>query len=462
METTEQAVAVAAIEPLATDPRSRHGRAFCVAPWLNLNIAIGGDAKPCCEIKGDFGHVGRQSIEEIWQGKEFRDLRARLARDERDDRCSKCYEIEATGGQSLRRLYNEGRASQADRILDHAGECAGATESSVPLPIALDLRFSNLCNFSCRTCGHDASTKWFSEARKMGWAVAPEALIKSFDSPNSAMHSLRPLLPNVEQVYFAGGEPLLIAEHYALLQELIAQGRTDVELVYNSNMSELRLGKLDVLALWSRFRDVIIQVSIDGSGARGELIREGLSWTGFVANLATIKQRCPHVRMRFGVTVSVFNIWVLPDLYRELLALGCAGARDFHFHVLQEPNYYSIQILPRDLKQEVMRRLEPDATTRQDGAVDTHRDDAVGAIDGSIQGQFRHIVDHMMAADRTDLIHVFQCVTVRLDAMRSKSTAAICPELAPLLRFSLLGRLRGALGVVSRRAASLKTWLAHA
>ncbi len=296
----------------------------------------------------------------------------------------------------------------------------------------------------------------------MGWAVAPEALIKRFDSTNAAMHSLRPLLPNVEHVYFAGGEPLLIAEHYAILQELIAQGRTDVELVYNSNMSELRLGKLDVLALWSRFHDVTIQVSIDGSGARGELIREGLSWTGFVANLATIQQRCPHVRMRFGVTVSVFNIWVLPDLYRELLALGCAGARDFHFHVLQEPSYYSIQILPRDLKQEVMRRLEAGASTRQDGAVDAYRDDAVGAIDGSIQDQFRHIVDHMLAADRTDLIHVFQCVTVKLDAMRGRSTAAICLELAPLLRFSLLARIRGALGVASRRVASLKTWLVHA
>lgn len=451
MEPAEQAPASTPNEPNLTDPDARYGKAFCVAPWRNLNIAIGGEVRPCCEIKGDFGHVGRESIEDIWTGPAFRDLRAKLLRDERDDRCSKCYEIEETGGQSLRKLYNEAGARHVECIRGHS--CDSSPESHVALPIALDLRFSNLCNFSCRTCGHDASTKWFLEARKMGWAVAPEALIKSFGSTDAAMHALRPLLPTVEHLYFAGGEPLLIAEHYAILQELIAQGRTDVELVYNSNMSELRFGKLDVLALWSHFRNVTIQVSIDGSGARGELIREGLSWTGFVANLAMIKERCPHVRMRFGVTVSVLNVWVLPDLYRELLALGCAGAQDFHFHVLQEPNYYSIQILPRDLKQEVARRLS---------SRDTPRGEASGAIDPVIEEQFRHVVDHMTAADRTDLVHVFQCVTAKLDAMRGRSTAAICPELAPLLRYSLLARLRGVLDVVVRRAARLEKWLARA
>jgi hypothetical protein len=68
----------------------------------------------------------------------------------------------------------------------------------------------------------------------------------------------------------------------------------------------------------------------------------------------------------------------------------------------------------------------------------------------------------MMAEDRTDLIHVFQCVTAKLDSMRGRSTAAICPELEPLLRFSLIARLRGALDVASRRAARLKAWMAHA
>jgi len=461
LETIEQVADVTAIEPPATDPRARFGQAFCVAPWLNLNISIGGDAKPCCEIKGDFGHVRRQSIEEIWQGPEFRRLRATLLEDERDDRCTKCYEIEDTGGLSLRRLYNEARPSHADRIRGQSGNVGEAAES--PLPIALDLRFSNLCNFSCRTCGHDASTRWFAEARKMGWAVAPEALIKSFASTEAALQSLRPLLPAVEQVYFAGGEPLLLAEHYAILQELIAERRTDVELVYNSNMSELRLGQLDVLALWSRFEAVIIQVSIDGSGERGELIREGLSWTRFVANLATIRQRCPHVRLRFGVTVSILNVWVLPDLYRDLLALGCAGTQDFHFHVLQEPKYYSIQILPRAMKLEVMQRLGSGSTTQYDGGAGAdHRNDASTGFGVAVQDQFRHIVDHMMAEDRTDQIYVFQCVTARLDAMRDRSTAVTCPELAPLLRFAALARLRGLVAVLSRRVASLKNWLVHA
>jgi len=52
-------------------------------------------------------------------------------------------------------------------------------------------------------------------------------------------------------------------------------------LVYNSNMSELRFGRLDVLELWSRFKSVLIAVSVDGTGARGRVDREGMSWTDF-------------------------------------------------------------------------------------------------------------------------------------------------------------------------------------
>ena len=36
-------------------------------------------------------------------------------------------------------------------------------------PIYLDFRFGNLCNFSCRICGSDASSSWVKEHKLMGW-----------------------------------------------------------------------------------------------------------------------------------------------------------------------------------------------------------------------------------------------------------------------------------------------------
>lgn len=84
------------------------------------------------------------------------------------------------------------------------------------------------------------------------------------------------------------------------------------------NLTELRLGKLEVLPLWSQFKDIEVSASIDGHAELGELIREGLSWDRFVANIMTIRKQCPHVRIIYAITISVLNIFALPSLCRSV------------------------------------------------------------------------------------------------------------------------------------------------
>ena len=441
-------------QPVATGTLLREGRAFCLAPWVHLAIGVGGVATPCCEAKGDFGQAGRQPIDEIWHGQPFRDFRAAMLRDERDPRCRKCYEVEETGGRSLRQNFNLDFANHIGRA---DPVTAGSDALAPPRPVSLDVRFSNLCNFACRMCWHGSSSKWFADASRLGRTAGPSALITSFRTQVDGVQALRPLLATVEHIYWAGGEPLLMQEHYDVLAELLAIGRDDVTLTYNSNMSELHAGKFDILALWSRFRHVTLEASIDGVGRRGELIRHGLSWAQFVENVVAVKRRCPHVRIRFGITVSVFNACVLADLHRDLVALGCCGAHDFRIHPLQEPAHYSIRILPRRLKRKIARRLMAYKRTLP-GIVD----DPASRI--PIGHQFQHIVDHMMAADQQELIEQFRAVTLSLDERRAEATGTICPELAPLLRTSMPTRLRRRAVDGLRRAAAMarRWWMAAA
>jgi MoaA/NifB/PqqE/SkfB family radical SAM enzyme len=409
------------------DKLLREGPAFCMAPWVHLAVSTTGVATPCCEAKGEFGHVGRQSIDEIWYGPEFRNFRAGLIRDKRDARCRKCYDVERSGGFSLRRRFNEDFARRAERL--HA-KTDGTDVLTPALPVSLDIRFSNLCNFSCRMCWHGASSKWFSDARDLRLTAGPAALLTSFPTAAEGIRALRPLLATVERIQWAGGEPLLIEEHYVILDELLALGRDRVALSYNSNMSELLVGNFDVLALWSRFKHVTLQASVDGVGRRGELIRRGLSWTRFVENVVAVKQRCPHVNILFGITVSVFNVFALPDLHRDLVALGCCSAHDFRIHPLQEAAIYCIQILPPDLKRKVAQDLIAYARTLP-------ADEDGSAEYGPIRRQFQHVIDYMMAADRQELIDRFRTMTLNLDRLRGEETGEICPELAPLLQPSL-------------------------
>lgn len=180
-----------------SSPRARIEKAFCRAAFDNLHIGIGGDAKPCYEFKGTLGSVKENSISEVWNGKSALDLRAKMIRGERDRRCWKCWEAEHAGGNSLRGMYNAGGPMPTDSSVT-----VQSLESK--LPRTLDLRFSNICNLSCRTCGPACSTKWHSDAKKTEWWNDHRALVETFDSKDSALESLGPTLQSVQSIYFAG------------------------------------------------------------------------------------------------------------------------------------------------------------------------------------------------------------------------------------------------------------------
>ncbi len=200
-----------------------------------------------------------------------------------------------------------------------------------------------------------------------------------------------------------------------------------MRLTYNTNLTELRLGKREVLPLWSKFEDVFIGASIDGHQELGELVREGLSWERFVKNVVTIRQQCPHVRVAFSITVSVLNVLALPSLCEHLQAIDPDHEADIYFNVLQEPRRYSMQILPADLKAEAKRRLESFANKF---------DARPGQNSVSMRERLQPVINFMMFQDRPGKLREFRERTLHLDEMRDRNTAETIPELAPLLHES--------------------------
>jgi radical SAM protein with 4Fe4S-binding SPASM domain len=405
----------------------RTPKAFCRAAFGQLHISIGGDVKPCCEFTTPIGNLQKQSLKNIWFSEPLAELRKKMLRGEPDSRCWKCDEKEDADVYSLRDMYN------AKDFLGNARYWSQA-EHETDLPKALDLRFSNLCNLSCRTCGPEASTKWHSDATKLGWwGRNPQGLNETFASTAAAIETLSPVLGTIDEIYFAGGEPLLHDGHYAVLNELIRLGRTHVRLYYSTNLTSLHFGDKNVLPLWSRFKSVHLGASIDGYEKQGELIRQGLSWRRFTENVSIVRTQCPHVRLRFAITVSALNVLSLPDLCEHLLAIEPTDGPRFTFNILQEPRYYSIQILPPQMKLTAKRRLED-----------------YGEKYG-LQDELAPIIRFMMFEDRTNELGTFRSNTFRLDKLRHQNTAKIIPEIAPLLRRPRPGRV---IGIAARAVAA--------
>src|SRR5690606_13564279 len=138
-----------------------------------------------------------------------------------------------------------------------------------------DVRFSNICNFKCRGCSPELSSAWQSDFEKAFGLSFPKYVSVS---PNPKLWAeLHLLLETVEMAYFAGGEPLIMDDHYRVLDEFIKM-KKDVRLSYNTNLSRLTYRDKHICDYWNNFSDVQVGVSIDDMGRRGEYFRHGMEW----------------------------------------------------------------------------------------------------------------------------------------------------------------------------------------
>jgi hypothetical protein len=400
-----------------------------MAPWVHAHMSSLGDFTPCCEIQEPLGESTGATIESVWNSDAMASLRLAMLSEAPQKACRICYEKEKLGATSRRQNFNASYGDQAHRL--DATMHDGTVPASVR-PIDLDLRFSNLCNFRCRSCWHGASSRWFSDSLALGWTAGKSAIITAGADRAKTLDDAMQRLPELRIIYFAGGEALLMEEHYLILEELLRLGRNDVCLIYNTNLSELSFGGRSAIDLWRQFRDVWVGASADGMGAVGELVRKGMSWRQFEENLQAVRAACPHVHLSLAATISVLNIFHLTDFYRHAVgSIGFAHS-EISLNPLQNPPHYNIQILPPDLKHA--------AATALNALVSSLEKDARGKADaGQIEttkANMQHLVNFLWASDERRHIAAFLRITDRLDALRSENTFATIPELAVLRELS--------------------------
>ncbi|MFK7809574.1 MAG: twitch domain-containing radical SAM protein, partial [Saprospiraceae bacterium] len=357
-------------------------------PFLHLHISNNGTAKACCVANIPFGNINDQSLEEIWNGAAINELREKFRSGKTDKRCAVCHRLEATGGKSIRMETKE--------KFGHI-----AIEPIPKLPVYFDIRFSNICNFRCRTCWHGASSKWFSDAKKLGTNIGEKAIIKNIKSLEDFISKTGKALLGAEEFYFAGGEPLVTEEHYLLLEWLIENKATHARLRYNTNFSKLQFKDYDILELWKHFPKVEILASIDATGELGEYIRKDSLWKTILSNREKISV-LPHVQFKIAPTISVLNIHHLVNLYQECLQSNMIGPEGLYINILERPNHYNIQILPKEQKEKItLKMLE---AMNEETPL-------------SIRRAFQEVMDYMNAEDRSDLWGKYLEKNGRLDQL---------------------------------------------
>ena len=317
---------------------------LCMAPWTHTYLSPQTERRMCCasrEPAQNFAQyidtasgTGRYipvTLEEHWNSEHMQSVRRRMMAGETLPECEVCND-KLLNTDVYRTYFWHLFQHKYDDVIGKT-DLNGRTSM---LPVSWDYRFSNLCNFKCRTCGDMLSSSWETEQRQhqmIDWSNTKNAWmqpdvrreITQFQDTQIEEEFSRAVEQHrVEEIYWVGGEPLMYEQHWRYMRRIIELGDgKNVYARYNTNLSRVKYGD------WNLYKDILLGLrdwqicaSLDGTGATGEYIRTGLDYGTFLKNFQQgleIATNPRQMRLDFTLTLpGMFEVDAMNALASEL------------------------------------------------------------------------------------------------------------------------------------------------
>ena len=356
----------------------KDNKSFCLAPWMAIHVWPDGKTFPCClwDIKDPIGNINENTLEEIWNNDQMKKVRTDMLQGKELKACDRCNQLNASGYNSYRDSINK-RHPKTMKYVEETDKDGFLPTMNLHL---WDFRLSNFCNFKCRSCGVGLSSTWHSDTL----ALSQNAELKEFGSSmyNTSVEEKALISINdkvkfldlvekhyscVDEIYFAGGEPLMMPEHYAILDKLLEIDRTDVIIRYSTNFSVLKFKGKSIFDYWKHFEpNLELWISIDGVGKIGEYVRKGFNDKKFEENITALKKSGLHFPdVGYMVTYGNLNFLHLFDMAIDFIKREYVdylepfqGNKLMYFSPISFPRYYDSRYLPNKFKQQFLNRLQ--------------------------------------------------------------------------------------------------------
>lgn len=374
----------------------------CEKVWNHLYIGTDFNVNPCCIANHRFpiGNIKNNSLHEIINSSAFNQIRDWMKQGYRSIACGTCYQKEDIGLTSDRRSVN--------------------LDSQVIDITSLDIRLNNICNFKCRMCSeyfsssiHEETIVLYGKNATLG--AEKISLEKTVNRERDEIFSkLDSYVTNkIKKIYFAGGEPLIMHEHYLILDKLIDINNLDLSISYNTNLSKLTYKNLNVIDYWNQFSDVTVGASIDASDQVAEYVRHGTVWKDLVQNIVSIKENAPRVNLKITSTVSFLTVENLINLQKCWIDQNIFDVDSLSISILTSPEYLSLAALPVDHKNRISKIIQQ------------HINYLSGTI---LAGQWKNTLSFMLNNDYTHTLDQFRHRTRVLDNHRGESFVEVFPD----------------------------------
>jgi len=398
-----------------------HQDTRCIFPWMQLYFDPLGKQAPCCYSSGSFGNLSdHTTVNQAMNTPELKQLRTAMLANKKHRSCAMCYDLEKIGIVSERQHNTYNRFAKYSYMFDATNSDGSIDDVSVRYAV---IGLDNICNFKCRICHNELSSRIESEDLKLGHLSTPLIKNRSHANFTAFMQDFQQQLANVEKLHFFGGEPLLMDQHYRMLDALLASGNRDLELLYHSNLSVLSHKQANVLDYWNQFNHVIVMVSLDAMDARAAYARHGSVWSQIVDNIKAVKQHAPRVKLIVDTTFSIYNALHVADFHQWLIQEKLFEPHEIEMHHARGDSN-DPRMLPTELKQQAVARMQEFITWLKG-----HKDPA------SLIKYYEDMTVLLMSEDKMHLLPAFVERVQKIDAYRSEEFATVFPELQSIIDF---------------------------
>lgn len=326
---------------------------FCFSPWSNLDISPTGDLLPCCKFQQSAGeqkfNIQTESITEYKNSEFLNTIKEQFKNNKWPSGCSRCQIEEENNVLSKRQLdWQRWQSHYENFKLEHSGF------------ITASLAFGNTCNLKCITCSSKSSSHWREESLSLfGKTIGHFKFYKNDFVQDFVANAL-----DIVHLDIPGGEPFLsgINEQKELLQYYINSGKANrISLHYTTNAT-IYPGP-EWWELWKHFKEIDMQLSIDGVNDHYEYIRYPAKWDVVVRHIVKyLKQQdaLPNFRLSVSHTLSAYNIYYLDEFFTWCYNIKLPTPWVGRVHT---PDYMRPDVWPEPVKSAIVNKLQQSAFT---------------------------------------------------------------------------------------------------
>jgi hypothetical protein len=251
------------------------------------------------------------------------------------------------------------RASPHYSMFLHSWNSLGNSEYH---PVDLQIDLGNICNSGCIMCDPVSSSrlqqdfqelsKWqpdlFSEPQRyQSWTKDPVVLERFVQELSE--------LPNLGYIHFLGGETLYDPAFYQICDRLIELKLSDKVIVGTTTNGTIYNDKIELYA--RSFKQFHLGISIETVNNLNDYIR----WPGKIDNILENIQKFTQLRndsnlhTALRITPNIFTIYEIDSMIEymldnQILAESC--------NILSKPACLRMELLPADIRQEILAKLE--------------------------------------------------------------------------------------------------------